>query len=259
MNRNDDLQQRARKLALWGLLAEWNVFAPADWIEKLLEAEESERARRSLERRLKRSKLGKFKPIADFDWNWPSNIDRDLVEDVFRLTFLRDQANVVLLGPNGVGKTTIATNIAHQALLQGHTVMRTTASAMLGDLAAQETSAGLRRALRRYTTPSLLVLDELGYLSYDTHHADLLFEVVSQRYESKPIIITTNRPFGEWNEVFPNATCVTALVDRLTHRAELITIEGESYRAKEAKERAAARKRTRKTKRAAKEPKEAKE
>lgn len=252
MTRNDDLQERARKLSLWGLLAEWNDFAPADWIERLLQAEETERARRSLERRLKRSKLGKFKSIADFDWSWPKHIDRELVEDIMRLGFLRDPANVVLLGPNGVGKTTIATNIAHQALLEGHTVMRTTASEMLGDLAAQETSAALRRALRRYTAPTLLVLDELGYLSYDTHHADLLFEIVSQRYECKSIIITTNRPFGEWNEVFPNATCVTALVDRLTHRAELITIEGESYRAKEAKERASARKRTHKTKRTTK-------
>jgi len=130
--------------------------------------------------------------------------------------------------------------------------MCTTASAMLNDLAAQDTSTALARRLRRYANPAVLLVDEVGYLSYDSRAADLLFAVVSRRHEQRPIILTTNKPFAEWNEVFPNSSSVTALVDRLLHRAEIVKIEGQSYRAKEAKERAAekARKRAAKSEKA---------
>jgi len=144
-----------------------------------------------------------------------------------------------------VGKSTIARNIAHQAVLEGHTVLFTTAAQMLNELAAQDGDRALRRRLVLYARPRLLVIDEIGYLSYSNRHADLLFEVVSRRYEEKSLLITTNRPFAEWNEVFPNAACVVSLVDRLVHHAEIIPIEGESYRLKEARERTERRKRQR--------------
>ena len=144
-----------------------------------------------------------------------------------------------------MGKSTIARNIAHQAALEGHTVLFTTAAQMLNELAAQDGDRALRRRLALYARPRLLVIDEIGYLSYSNRHADLLFEVVSRRYEEKSTLITTNRPFGEWNEVFPNAACVVSLVDRLVHHAEIIPIEGESYRLKEARERTERRKRQR--------------
>ena len=160
------------------------------------------------------------------------------VGDRLGLGFLGEAANVVLIGPNGVGKTTIAKNIGYTALLAGHTVLSVTASEMLNDLASHDTSSALQRRLRCYVAPALLLVDEVGYLSYDSRHGDLFFEIVSRRHEKKSIVLTTNRPFAEWNEVFPNSSCVTALVDRLVHRAEIIKIEGGSYRAKEAKERA---------------------
>jgi DNA replication protein DnaC len=160
------------------------------------------------------------------------------------LDFLKDASNVVLQGPNGVGKTTLARNLAHQALLQGHTVRFTTAGALLGDLAALDSDSLLRRRLRYYAAPQLLVIDEVGYLSYSHRHADLLFELVSRRYEQKSTLITTNRPFAEWGEVFPGAACVVSLIDRLLHHAEIIAIESDSYRLKEAQERAAQRRRT---------------
>lgn len=234
----DVLQERARSLGLHGLIARWDSVRAEPWIRDVIEAEERERARRGLERRVKNAKIGRFKTMADFDWDWPASIDREAVEDLFTFGFVRDNANVVLVGPNGIGKSMIAQNLGHQGVLQGFGVKFTTASAMLNDLAAQDGAAALQRAIRRYCRPHILVLDEVGYLSYDNRHADLLFEVVTRRYGQKPIIVTTNKTFSEWNEVFPNAACVVTLVDRLVHRSEIVKIVGDSYRLKEAKERA---------------------
>ena len=130
-------------------------------------------------------------------------------------------------------------NILYQAVLHGHSARFTLASDMLHDLAAQDSSASLRRRLRRYTSPGVLSIDEVGYLSYDARYADLFFEVITRRYQNSPVILSTNKPFGEWNQVFPNAGCVVTLVDRLMHKAEILTLAGKSYRLKEAQERAA--------------------
>ena len=232
------LRERAQRLQLHGLIDHWSDVADAPWVASLLDWEETERARRSQERRLRNAQLGRFKPLADFDWQWPAHCDRAAIESLARLDFLHEGGNAVLLGPNGVGKTTIARNIAHQAVLAGHTVLFTTAGAMLGDLAAQDSDGALKRRLNRYVRPTLLLIDELGYLSYSNRHADLLFQIISRRYEQKSVLVTTNRPFAEWGEVFPNAACVVSLIDRLIHHAEIIAIDGESYRLKEARERA---------------------
>jgi DNA replication protein DnaC len=242
---HDPLKARAQALNLYGLLAHWEEVAESDWIEPLIQWEEAERARRGLQRRLKEAHLGRFKPLADFNWQWPSQCDRQAVEELMRLAFLEEAANIVLLGPNGVGKSTIARNVAHQAVLAGHTVRFTTAGQMLNELAAQDGDHALRRRIALYARPRLLVIDEVGYLSYSNRHADLLFEIVNRRYEEKSTLITTNRPFSEWNQVFPNAACVVSLIDRLVHHAEIIPIDGESYRLKEAKEQAEQRRKQR--------------
>lgn len=242
-----DLKERAKALGLYGLLAHWDEYGGAAWLGRLLEVEEAERARRSLERRIADARLGKFKAMSAFDWTWPGRIDRALVEELFGLEFLEDASNVVLVGPNGVGKTMLAQNLAYQSLLGGHTALFTSASAMLNELAAQDGSLALNRVLKRYTQPKVLVIDEVGYLSYDSRHADLLFEVVTRRYQLRSTILTTNRPFSEWNEVFPNAACVVTLVDRLMHRAEIVQVEGKSFRLKEAQERTAEKEKTRKS------------
>jgi DNA replication protein DnaC len=238
----EELKRRLRQLGLYGLLAHAEELLNEPWLARLLEIEESERLRRSLKRRLDGARLGTFKPMADFDYQWPKELDRSLLDDLFILDFLEQAANIVIVGPNGLGKSMIAKNLLHQAVLRGHTARFTAASDMLHDLAAQDSSTQLARRLRRYTTPAVLCCDEVGYLAYDTRYADLLFEVVTRRYQlRRPIVLTTNRTFTEWNQVFPNATCVVALIDRLVHRSEILSIDGESYRLKEAKERAAKR------------------
>jgi DNA replication protein DnaC len=241
----DPLMARAQALKLHGLLAHWEKVAATPWVAPLIQWEEEQRAIRSLERRLGHAHLGRFKSLADFDWNWPTRCDRAAVEELMGLAFLKEAANAVLIGPNGVGKSTIARNIAHQAVLAGHTVLCTSAGHMLNELAGADGDNALRHRLAWYARPRLLLIDEIGYLSYSNRHADLLFEIVSRRYQEKSTLVTTNRPFSEWGEVFPNAACVVSLVDRLVHNAEIIQIEGDSYRLKEAKERSEQRRQQR--------------
>ncbi len=232
------LRKRLQKLGLYGLLANWDRVASEPWLPELLGCEETERARRSLERRIRTSKLKRFEPMADFDWDWPEKINRELIEDLFEFDFVSEAANVILIGPNGIGKTMIAKNLAHQGILRGMTARFITASELLNDLAAQESSAGLTRRLKLYAQPDILVIDEVGYLATSSEHSDLLFEVITRRYQERSIVLTTNKPFTEWNQVFPNSTCVVTLIDRLIHKSEVTSIEGESYRLKESRERA---------------------
>ena len=247
--RPDVLRARLRQLGLFGLLARADEIVSKPWLDEVLNIEEAEQQRRSLARRLRHARIGTFKPLCDFDWSWPRKVDRHAIEELLGLDFLRDGVNVILVGPNGVGKTMIVKNLAHHTLAQGNTVRVTSASDMLADLAAQESSAALARRLRRYTTPRLLCIDEVGYLSYSNRYADLLFEVVTRRYDQqRSIVVSTNKAFNEWAEVFPHAACTVTLVDRLVHRSEIFEIDGDSYRLKEAKERATRRSASRRTK-----------
>lgn len=238
-----DLKDKLDKLGLRGLAAQLDDLlaratkkrlGPMETVELIAETEQHDRARRSLERRKDRSRIGAFKPIADFDWNWPTSIDRDAVESALRLDFIAEARNVVLVSAQGLGKTTIAQNIAHNAILAGHGVLFVSAAQMLLDLSSQDSARALETRLRHYCNCGLLCIDEVGYLSYDNRNADLLFQVVSRRYERKSLVLTTNLAFSEWNTIFPNAACTTAMIDRLVHRADILPIAGESYRVREA-------------------------
>jgi len=215
----------------------WNV---RTFLDEMVRAELEERAHRSLQRRLQRGRLGRFKSMADFDWEWPKKIDRDLIEQAFTLEFVRETRNFILLGSNGLGKTMITKNLAHAAVLAGHTVVFRTAAELIDDLNVDSPELR-RRRLTFYARPHLLCIDEVGYLSYDNHAADLLYEVINRRYEQKSILVTTNRAFKDWNQVFPNATCIATLLDRLTHHADVTLIQGKSYRVRESEEERAAR------------------
>lgn len=246
---NDQLRERAKRLGLYGLLSRWETLGDQAWIRELIETEEAERAQRSLDRRIRHAKLGTFKAMADFDYLWPADLDRETLDELFTFSFLEEASNVVIVGPNGLGKTMIAQNLAYQALHQGMSVCFTTAAAMLTDLATQDGTLALARRLKRYCRPQLLVIDEVGYLSYDNRYADLLFEVVSQRYQQRrSILLTTNLAFQDWGAIFPNAACVVTLIDRLVHRSEVLQLVGKSYRNKEATDRLESRKNRRKGK-----------
>ena len=212
-------------------------------LEHLVTVEADDRAKTTLERRLARSHLGRFKPIADYDWNWPKAIDREAIEAALALEFLDGARNVILVAPNGLGKTMVAKNIANQAVVAGHSVLFVTASQMLLDLCAQDSARALDRRIKHYARPRLLCIDEIGYLSYDNRNADLLYEVVSRRYEHKSIVLTTNLAFRDWPSIFPSATSATALIDRVIHHADITAIEGDSYRKREAEAATAARSR----------------
>jgi len=224
---------------------------PAQILEEIVRLEEIDKTRRSVASRLRRARIGRFKPITDFDWNWPKKIERDLIERALELDFVREGRNLVLLGSNGLGKTLIAKNVAHQAVMNGFSVLFTTAAELIEDLRSCAPDT-LRRRLARYARPQLLCVDEVGYLSYDSYAADLLYKVVDRRYErpganepsSRSILLTTNLAFRDWNTVFPNATSIATLLDKLTHHADVTVLAGDSYRVHESQRDAAARRKT---------------
>ncbi len=216
---------------------------PRSLLEEVARSEVAAFTQRSLQRRLRQAQLGRFKPMADFDWNWPKKIDRDLVERALTLDFIPEARNFILIGNNGLGKTMITKNIAFAAVEAGYSVLLRTASDLLSDL-DRDSPLERRRKFNLYARPDLLAIDEVGYLNYDAHAADLLYEVINRRYERRSLLITTNRVFKEWNQVFPNATSITTLLDRLTHHADVTLLEGQSYRIRESELETAARRKT---------------
>jgi DNA replication protein DnaC len=249
MMTNNDLTGQLRQLGLQATAQELDdliaratkqKWSPLQLIEAIARSESADRAARNLQRRLKQARLGRFKPIADFDWDWPKKIDRELFERALRLGFIEEGHNLILMGANGLGKTCIAKNIAYAAVTAGKSVIFRTASELITDLNCERRLLR-RRKFRAYARVNLLCIDEIGYLSYDSDAADLLYEVVNSRYEEGAIVITTNRAFKEWNEVFPNATCIATMLDRLMHHAEVTVIEGQSYRVRESEIESTAR------------------
>ena len=203
--------------------------SPTKVCEFLVDAEAKERARRNLDRRAHAAALGTMTSIDVFDWTWPK-IDKNLVDRLFKLDFVDAQENILLRGPSGLGKTTIAKNIGRLALQRGHQVRFSTIAGMLTDIVKQDGVIARERRMRRYTQPNLLILDELGYVPHGALGGDNLFEIISQRHERASTIITTNLAYKKWGEVFDNAASVHAAVDRFAEHCHVVDVEGESHR-----------------------------
>ena len=207
---------------------------PQDFLSRLAESETLRRKDRATQRRLQAARFPVVKTLEQFNWTWPKKINRAHVQNLFRLSFLKDKANVIFMGGAGLGKTHLATALAHQSCLAGHTVLFTTAIDIVNTLAAAQSTQRLKAELKKYLSPNIVLVDELGYLPIDKTGADLLFQVFSQRYETGSTIVTTNQAYKNWAKVFNNdATLTSAVLDRLLHHAETITIEGRSYRMKD--------------------------
>jgi len=211
-----------------------NSITHFDYLAQLIEGEAALRADRAVARRIQAARFPVIKTLDTFRWDWPKKINRLQIQDLFRLQFVHDKANVIFLGTVGLGKTHLATALGHAACQQGISVLFANAIDVVNTLSAAQLKGTLKAELRRYTTPSLVVLDEVGYLPIDQHGADLLFQVISARYERGSIVLTTNKAFKQWPSIFNgDSTITSAVLDRLLHHGEVAVIEGPSYRMKD--------------------------
>jgi len=202
-----------------------------EYLRRLVEAEAAARYERSVQRRTKAARLPVLKTLEQFDWAWPKKINRAQVQDLFRLRFIEQNSNVVFIGNVGLGKTHFALALAHSACLNNISTLFAQAVEIVNTLSAAQAANTLSKALKAYAAPRLLVIDELGYLPMDKRGADLIFQVISARYERGATLITTNTAYKHWAPIFNNdATLTTAILDRLVHHCETVTIEGKSFR-----------------------------
>ncbi len=205
-----------------------------NFLKELGKGEAALRHDRSINRRIRVARFPVVKTMDEFRWSWPKKINRMQVKNLFHLEFIDKKANVIFLGGVGLGKTHLATAVGYAACLKGYSVLFTSAIDVINTLTAAQNAGMLKQELKKYTRPALLILDELGYLPIDKTGADLLFQVISFRYEQGAMIITSNRAFKNWPEIFNNdSTLTSAILDRLLHHAETVVIEGKSFRMKD--------------------------
>jgi DNA replication protein DnaC len=200
----------------------------------LVGMEQTIRQQRALERRIGQARLPKRKTLADYDFNFPKRVPRSAIVRLFDCEFIPRHGCAVLIGPTGTGKSHLLDALGYTACERGYSVRHTRVVDMLNHLTAAQIHGRLAKALKIYVRPQLLLLDELGYLPIDKRGADLLFQVVAARYETGSIVLTTNRTFREWGNLFDvDNTLATALIDRLMHHGEALVIKGDSYRLKD--------------------------
>lgn len=206
----------------------------AEFLRRLIEAETLDRQTRAHERRIQAARFPVRKTLDQFKWDWPKQLNESQVRHLFELRFVTERTNAVFCGGVGLGKTHLATALGYAACQAGHTVLFTTAVDAINALVTAQALHRLPAELKRYVSPALLILDEVGYLPLDKAGADLLFQIVSQRYERGALIVTTNKAYKHWPAIFHNdAGTTAAILDRLLHRAETVVIEGKSYRMKD--------------------------
>jgi DNA replication protein DnaC len=206
------------------------------YLTHLIEQETRSRLDKSAQRRVRQARFPVIKTLDTFDWNWPKKIPREAIENLLSLRFLERKENVLFFSNPGLGKTHLATAIGYAAAIAGKSVLFANAIDVVNKLQGAMATHNLPAALRLYTSPSLLILDELGFLPLDQQGGDLLFQVISARYERASIILTTNKVPAQWPSTFNNDSALaTAILDRLSHHCHTIVLEGESYRTRKNK------------------------
>ena len=214
--------------------ASLNQWSHVDYLSRLIEGLAHERSDRATQRRIKQARFPVIKTFEQFNFNWPAKINRPQVQNLFRLKFVEDKANTIFIGGVGLGKSHLGIALGHAACLAGHRVLFTTAIDAINSLCAAHNAGRLAHELKKYLRPAVLVMDELGYLPIDKRGADLLFQIISGRYERGSIVLTTNKVYKSWPSIFNNdSTLTSAILDRVLHHAETVVIEGKSYRMKD--------------------------
>lgn len=206
-----------------------------DFLCRLLSDEASAKFARQTQNRIVQARFPGLKTIDSFDFNHPTSIPRQKVLHALDLSFLERAGGLVFIGPTGLGKTHLAISLGYKAAQSGVRTLYTRAVDMINHLIASQADHSLHKAMRAYSSPALLVIDEVGYLPFDKQGSDHFFNVISSRYEKGSVILTTNRPFKDWGKIFHDNTVAAAIIDRLAHHSEVIKIEGPSYRIKDRK------------------------
>jgi DNA replication protein DnaC len=202
-----------------------------DFLDLIIEEELGTREGRRFRAALRQSKLPHHKTLDEFEFSFQPDLDVRKVKDLASLSFIDTKSNIALLGPPGVGKTHLAAALAVSACRAGHSIYFTSLDDMIRHLRADELGRLIRK-MHAYTRPAVLIIDEVGYLPLDRSDANLVFQIISRRYENGPIILTSNKAFSEWGQIFCDDVLATAILDRLLHHCEVLAINGPSYRLK---------------------------
>jgi DNA replication protein DnaC len=228
--RSFHLHRSAERLADVAQEAVVKNWPPLEFLEALLSEEAAARHERIVAQRLREAKIPVLKTMENFDWTHPASIPRQLIMNTFTFDFLEKKENFVLVGPAGVGKSHIAQALAFAACQREIKTRWIAAAELINILRATRADHSTEKVLKHFTGYRLLVIDELGFLPLDKEGSDLFFQLISRRYEQGSVVLTTNRPFKQWGQIFNDNTVASAILDRLVHHCQLARIGGTSYR-----------------------------
>jgi len=241
---NDAMQTALKKLRLSGMAqslevrlqeASGNGLNHTEFLELILQDELAIRAERLINRRIKAAAFRELKTIEDFDWQFNPSIKKKQIYDLATCRFVRENRSVLFLGPPGIGKSHLVQAIGYQAIKAGFLVLYRSIFDLVRDFLHDEAFAGQDKVLNKYLKPDLLIVDDMGMKQLPKRSGEYLFEIVMRRYETRSMIMTSNRPLEDWGKLIGDVPAATAILDRFLHHAEIVTITGKSYRMKDRK------------------------